>query len=162
MLRVQASAASSADVKPEVGSAVQTLKKAAANSTVPPSAVCNALTTLEKAKLQVCVACKCSAHALRLIFDACMRQMSQRLASPSWLVGGPITHVASRHGLQAGQEWSSIIGGTASPGNRWRLVFTTGAKLNKVAGGGKGSGAYFPLTGERRRRRPPGLLAAAT
>lgn len=50
--------------------------------------------------------------------------------------------------LQPGQDWGSIIGGAASPGNRWRLVFTTGAKVNKAVGGGKGSGAYFPLTGE--------------
>lgn len=27
-----------------------------------------------------------------------------------------------------GEDWPAILGGTASPGNRWRLVFTTGTK----------------------------------
>lgn len=45
--------------------------------------------------------------------------------------------------------WNTILGGTSSPGNRWRLVFTTGTKdvaaalRNNGAGGG---GKYFPIT----------------
>lgn len=45
--------------------------------------------------------------------------------------------------------WNTILGGTSSPGNRWRLVFTTGTKevaaalRNSGAGGG---GKYFPIT----------------
>ena len=53
---------------------------------------------------------------------------------------------------QPAAEWDSIIGGTATPGNRWRLVFTSGTKQVQAALGrgsksGKGGGgSYFPLT----------------
>ncbi|PSC70869.1 hypothetical protein C2E20_5731 [Micractinium conductrix] len=45
-------------------------------------------------------------------------------------------------------DWDSIIGGDASPGNRWRLVFTSGTKQvqDAIKGVGKGGGAYFPIT----------------
>jgi hypothetical protein len=92
-------------VKPEVDSAVSTLKKAAADGTVPPSAVYSALVQLEQAK------------------------------------------------LPASDDWNSTIGGTASPGNRWRLVFTTGTKKGSKA---EGKGNYFPITG--RQRHSPGQL----
>ncbi|KAL4858828.1 hypothetical protein ACK3TF_001218 [Chlorella vulgaris] len=91
---VRAQASPSA-VKPEVDSAVSTLKKAAADGTVPPSAVYSALVQLEQAK------------------------------------------------LPASDDWNSTIGGNASPGNRWRLVFTTGTKKGSKA---EGKGNYFPIT----------------
>ncbi|KAL4428255.1 hypothetical protein ABPG75_002344 [Micractinium tetrahymenae] len=104
LLRVQASAASSsspaAAASPAVAAAVGTLYKAAADSSVAPTAVFAALQTLEQAKLQ-----------------------------PS-------------------AEWGPIIGGAATPGNRWRLVFTSGTKQveDALKGVGKGGGSYFPLT----------------
>ncbi|EFN55176.1 hypothetical protein CHLNCDRAFT_134317 [Chlorella variabilis] len=99
-IRVQASAAPSAQVKPEIGGAVETLKKAAADASVHPVQVFDALRTLEQAKLQ-----------------------------PS-------------------EDWASTIGGSAPPGNRWRLVFTSGTKQvqDALKGVGKGGGQYFPLT----------------
>ena len=60
-------------------------------------------------------------------------------------------------------EWGPIIGGTASPGHRWRLVFTSGTKQVQDAlkgGGGKGGGAYFPLTGAHRIERGSVLQVA--
>lgn len=50
--------------------------------------------------------------------------------------------------LQPSAEWGSTIGGTATPGNRWRLVFTSGTKQvqDALKGAGKGGGSYFPLT----------------
>lgn len=49
-------------------------------------------------------------------------------------------------------EWPEIVGGKASPGKRWRLVFTTGTKAVREAlqGKGKGGGQYFPLTAAQR------------
>lgn len=87
----------------EVGNARSTLKQAAANGSVKPKEVFNALRTLEKAKLQ----------------------------SP---------------------EWPTIVGGSTSPGKRWRLVFTTGTSKVREAlkGKGEGGGNYFPLTAAQR------------
>jgi hypothetical protein len=50
---VQATAAPSAPAKPEIASAVDVLKKAAADASVPSVQVFNALRELEQAKLQV-------------------------------------------------------------------------------------------------------------
>lgn len=49
-------------------------------------------------------------------------------------------------------EWQTILGGTASPGKRWRLVFTTGTSKVREAlkGQGEGGGNYFPLTAAQR------------
>jgi hypothetical protein len=57
--------------------------------------------------------------------------------------------VSSSSSLQPWEDWGSIIGGTAPPGNRWRLVFTSGTKQvqDALKGAGKGGGSYFPLTG---------------
>lgn len=50
------------------------------------------------------------------------------------------------------ENWPEIIGGTSSPGRRWRLVFTSGTKEVQKAmkGVGQGSGKYFPLTAVQR------------
>lgn len=52
--------------------------------------------------------------------------------------------------VQPSADWDAIIGGTAPPGNRWRLVFTSGTKqvqdALKKGGKSKGGGAYFPVT----------------
>jgi hypothetical protein len=52
--------------------------------------------------------------------------------------------------LQPSEDWPSIIGGSSPPGNRWRLVFTSGTKQVQEAlkGAGKGGGNYVPLTGQ--------------
>lgn len=49
-------------------------------------------------------------------------------------------------------DWPATIGGTVSPGRRWRLVFTSGTKEVQKAmkGVGQGSGKYFPLTAVQR------------
>lgn len=49
-------------------------------------------------------------------------------------------------------EWPTIVGGSASPGKRWRLVFTTGTSKVREAlkGKGEGGGNYFPLTAAQR------------
>lgn len=51
--------------------------------------------------------------------------------------------------LAPSPDWDATIGGTATPGNRWRLVFTSGTKQVQEAlkGAGKGGGSYFPITG---------------
>lgn len=47
------------------------------------------------------------------------------------------------------EDWPRILGGTASPGNRWRLVFTTGTKdvqaAMKKAEGEKGGHGRWAL-----------------
>jgi hypothetical protein len=50
------------------------------------------------------------------------------------------------------EEWPEIIGGTTSPGKRWRLVFTSGTKdvQKAMKKAGQGSGKYFPLTAVQR------------
>jgi len=50
------------------------------------------------------------------------------------------------------EEWPTIIGGTASPGRRWRLIFTSGTKEVQKAmkSAGQGGGKYFPLTAVQR------------
>lgn len=35
-------------------------------------------------------------------------------------------------GMQGGEEWQQLLGGDASPGKRWRLVYTVGAKLRPL------------------------------
>ena len=44
--------------------------------------------------------------------------------------------------------WPVVLGGSVSPGHRWRLVFTTGTKdvQSALKGVGAGGGSYFPLT----------------
>lgn len=43
--------------------------------------------------------------------------------------------------VQAEADWPTLLGGSASPGNRWRLVFTTGTKdIQAALKGGNGSG----------------------
>lgn len=54
-----------------------------------------------------------------------------------------------------GEDWSTVLGGSASPGNKWRLVFTTGTKdvqaaMKKGEGQKAGSGKYFPATAVQR------------
>lgn len=48
--------------------------------------------------------------------------------------------------------WPAVLGGSAAPGRRWRLVFTTGTKQVQEAmkGTGRGGGSYFPLTAVQR------------
>jgi len=44
--------------------------------------------------------------------------------------------------------WAEVLGGDASPGRRWRLIFTTGAKqVQKALKGDEGgaSGSYIPI-----------------
>ena len=50
------------------------------------------------------------------------------------------------------EDWPAIIGGTASPGRRWRLIFTSGTKdvQKAMKSAGQGSGKYFPLTAVQR------------
>lgn len=49
-------------------------------------------------------------------------------------------------------EWPMMVGGSSSPGKRWRLVFTTGTSKVREAlkGNGEGGGNYFPLTAAQR------------
>ena len=49
-------------------------------------------------------------------------------------------------------EWPKIVGGSSSPGRRWRLVFTTGTSKVREAlkGTGEGGGNYFPITAAQR------------
>lgn len=49
-------------------------------------------------------------------------------------------------------EWPKMVGGSSSPGKRWRLVFTTGTSKVREAlkGNGEGGGNYFPLTAAQR------------
>lgn len=49
-------------------------------------------------------------------------------------------------------SWATLLGGTSSPGNRWRLVFTSGTKEVQQAlkGLGPGGGKYFPITAAQR------------
>lgn len=105
-LPVPPRASSSAQAAPadaDVAAALDTLRRAAADSTAPPASVFQALRTLEAAKLPT-------------------------------------------------EEWPATLGGTASPGRRWRLVFTSGTKEVQKAmkGVGQGSGKYFPLTAVQR------------
>lgn len=50
------------------------------------------------------------------------------------------------------EGWPEVLGGTVSPGRRWRLVFTSGTKQVQEAmkGVSKGGGKYFPLTAVQR------------
>ena len=50
------------------------------------------------------------------------------------------------------EDWAATIGGSTSPGRRWRLVFTSGTKEVQKAmkGAGQGSGKYFPITAVQR------------
>lgn len=49
------------------------------------------------------------------------------------------------------KKWPEILGGTRSPGRRWRLVFTSNTKqVQKALKGGPGGGMYFPLTAAQR------------
>ena len=138
LLRATSSASSSS-----VDSAVDLLKAAAKTKSVPPRQVFAALRDLEKASLQ----------------------------DPSWpeIVGGRVradsadaralrvAH-AHAHALLLSLALSCSLTRArrsfvlqASPGNRWRLVFTTGTKQVREALKGKeGGGNYFPLTAAQR------------
>lgn len=130
LLRATSSASSSS-----VDSAVDLLKAAAKTKSVPPRQVFAALRDLEKASLQ----------------------------DPSWpeIVGGRVRadsadaralRVAHAHALSCSltRARRSFVR-QASPGNRWRLVFTTGTKQVREALKGKeGGGNYFPLTAAQR------------
>lgn len=162
---VRASAASSS-AAPAVSGAVERLRKAAADSSVPPRDVFAALRDLEQAKMQVGGAGGACCGFLPPCYPACRPSSlpAGPNSSPDW---GPRVHKAPLHPHlpwppaqslpQPGEDWGTIIGGTASPGNRWRLVFTSGTKQVQEAlkGAGKGGGSYFPLTGESAVGRGP-------
>ncbi|CAI7741681.1 unnamed protein product [Closterium sp. NIES-53] len=49
-------------------------------------------------------------------------------------------------GAEESKAWLAALGGAASPGHMWQLVFTAGSgEVRKAAKGGEGTGSYFPI-----------------
>ncbi|GJP72557.1 hypothetical protein CLOP_g3275 [Closterium sp. NIES-67] len=54
-------------------------------------------------------------------------------------------------GAEESKEWLAALGGAASPGRMWQLVFTAGSgEVRKAMKGGEGSGSYFPIAAVQR------------
>ncbi|CAI5959449.1 unnamed protein product [Closterium sp. NIES-65] len=54
-------------------------------------------------------------------------------------------------GAEESKAWLAALGGAASPGHMWQLVFTAGSgEVRKAAKGGEGTGSYFPIAAIQR------------
>ncbi|CAI5528356.1 unnamed protein product [Closterium sp. Naga37s-1] len=54
-------------------------------------------------------------------------------------------------GAEESKAWLAALGGVASPGHMWQLVFTAGSgEVRKAAKGGEGTGSYFPIAAIQR------------
>lgn len=56
-----------------------------------------------------------------------------------------------KNAAQDPATWPALLGGSRTPGNRWKLIFTADTKaVQKAFKGGPGGGSYFPLTAAQR------------
>lgn len=118
------------DAESATGSAAALLKTAAdGQALVPKGEIFKAMKALDKAKLKVC---ECAAQHEELEPRGFAQQsvhscLKERHAEDMRLLPRRLLHCSFHHGVQGGEEWHELLGGHASPGKRWRLVYTVGA-----------------------------------